>query len=58
MDEVIAQREVSQKKHAQLTSEVDEIKVSLAGGTNAKEDLLTKIAKLEEPSEGNQCPEF
>ena len=48
LDEVIAQREVSEKKHAQLSSELDEIKVSLAGGTNAKEDLLAKISKLED----------
>merc|ERR1719225_310393 len=54
LDEVIAQREVSEKKHAQLTSEVDEIKVSLAGGTNAKEDLLSKIAKLEDIKGGLQ----
>merc|ERR1719500_265300 len=54
LDEVIAQRDMSQKKHAQLTSEVDEIKVSLAGGTNAKEDLLSKIAKLEDIKGGLQ----
>merc|ERR1719489_405753 len=54
LDEVIAQREVSEKKHAQLSSEVDEIKVSLAGGTNAKEDLLNKIAKLEDIKGGLQ----
>merc|ERR1712088_337283 len=54
LDEVIAQRDVSEKKHAQLTSEVDEIKVSLAGGTNAKEDLLSKIAKLEDIKGGLQ----
>merc|ERR1712088_1299016 len=54
LDEVIAQREVSEKKHAQLTSEVDEIKVSLAGGTNAKEDLLSKISKLEDIKGGLQ----
>merc|ERR1719397_2412337 len=54
LDEVIAQREVSEKKYAQLSSEVDEIKVSLAGGTNAKEDLLSKIAKLEDIKGGLQ----
>merc|ERR1719277_2067539 len=54
LDEVIAQREVSEKKHAQLTSELDEIKVSLAGGTNAKEDLLAKISKLEDIKGGLQ----
>jgi len=54
LDEVIAQKEASEKKHAQLTSEVDEIKVSLAGGTNAKEDLLAKISKLEDIKGGLQ----
>ena len=54
LDEVIAQRDVSEKKHAQLTSELDEIKVSLAGGTNAKEDLLAKISKLEDIKGGLQ----
>merc|ERR1711923_333103 len=42
LEEVIKQREEAEQKHARLTSEVDEIKVSLAGGTNAKEDLLNK----------------
>merc|ERR1719340_400361 len=54
LDEVIAQKEASEKKHAQLTSELDEIKVSLAGGTNAKEDLLAKISKLEDIKGGLQ----
>merc|ERR1719400_1059713 len=54
LDEVIAQREVSVKKHAQLTSELDEIKVSLAGGTNAKEDLLAKISQENENIENLQ----
>jgi len=48
LDEVIAQRDESQKKHDRLCGEIEEIKVSLAGGTNAKEDLLTKINKLDE----------
>ena len=54
LDEVIDQRDMSQEKHAQLTSEVNEIKVSLAGGTNAKEDLLSKITKLEDIKGGLQ----
>merc|ERR1712223_311204 len=54
LDEAIAQRDVSEKKHAQLTSELGEIKVSLAGGTNAKEDLLAKISKLEDIKGGLQ----
>merc|ERR1719435_47006 len=48
LEEVIKQKEASEKKHAQLTSEVDEIKVSLAGGTNAKDDILNKITKIED----------
>merc|ERR1719412_3101489 len=54
LDEVIAEREESERKHQRITSEVDEIKVSLAGGTNAKEDLLAKISKLEDIKGGLQ----
>ena len=57
LDEVIAQREVSEKKHAQLTSELEEIKVSLAGGTNAKEneaiENLQEALKKTEASQGS-----
>merc|ERR1711915_333297 len=41
-------------KHQRISSEIDEIKVSLAGGTNAKEDLLNKISKLEDVKAGLQ----
>merc|ERR1719438_259889 len=48
LEEVIKEREESEKKHQRITSEVDEIKVSLSGGLNAKEDLLNKIGKLDD----------
>merc|ERR1719450_1775941 len=54
LDEVIKEREEAEKKHARITGEVDELKVSLAGGTNAKDDLLQKINKLEEIKAGLQ----
>merc|ERR1719312_2258661 len=52
LDEVIKEREAAQAKHARITAEVDELKVSLAGGCNAKDDLLSKINKLEEIKAG------
>merc|ERR1712168_763939 len=52
LDEVIKEREAAQAKHARITAEVDELKVSLAGGCNAKDDLLNKINKLEEIKAG------
>merc|ERR1719347_1469854 len=48
LDEVIEEREESTRKHGKITSEVEEIQVSLAGGTNAKDDLMKKIDKLED----------
>merc|ERR1719259_1479669 len=54
LDEVIKEREEAEKKHARLVTEVDEIKVSFAGGTNAKQDLLDKISKLEDIKAGLQ----
>merc|ERR1719189_73634 len=54
LEEVIREREVSEKKHSNLTVEIDEIKVSLAGGSNAKQDLLDKISKLEDIKSGLQ----
>merc|ERR1712168_1510177 len=54
LDEVIKEREEAEKKHARITGEVDELKVSLAGGTNAKDDLVQKINKLEEIKAGLQ----
>merc|ERR1719400_1069467 len=52
LDEVIREREDAEKKHGRITSEVDEIKVSLAGGMNAKDDLLNKIGKLDDIKSG------
>merc|ERR1712013_854456 len=52
LDEVIKEREAAQSKHSRITAEVDELKVSLAGGCNAKDDLLSKINKLEEIKAG------
>merc|ERR1711913_97939 len=54
LDEVIKEREEAEKKHARITGEVEELKVSLAGGTNAKDDLLQKIGKLEDIKAGLQ----
>merc|ERR1719376_1109507 len=48
LDEVIREREAAEKKHESITAELEEIKVSLAGGTNAKDDILAKISKLED----------
>merc|ERR1719435_17719 len=48
LEEVIKEREEAEKKHARITGEVDELKVSLAGGTNAKDDILNKITKIED----------
>ena len=48
LEEIIREREEAEKKHARITAELDEIKVSLAGGTNAKDDILQKINKMEE----------
>merc|ERR1719402_2107906 len=54
LEEVIREREEAEKKHARLTTDVEEIRVSLAGGTNAKQDLLDKISKLEDIKAGLQ----
>ena len=40
MEEIIREREEAEKKHGRITEELDEIKLSLAGGTNAKDDIL------------------
>jgi myosin heavy chain 6/7 len=54
LEEVITQKTEAEKKHERLCAEIDEIKVSLAGGTNAKDDLLNKITKLEDIKGGLQ----
>ncbi len=48
LDDVIKEREQAEKKNGELTKEVDEVKISLAGGTDAKQDLIDKIARLED----------
>merc|ERR1712183_692693 len=48
------QREDAETKNKRLTDEVNEIQESLRGGSNAKQDLLDKINKLEEIKAGLQ----
>ena len=48
LEEIIREREEAEKKHGRITAELDEIKDSLAGGTNAKDDILNKITKMED----------
>eukprot|EP00095_Tigriopus_kingsejongensis_P012356 maker-scaffold198_size266703-snap-gene-1.28 protein:Tk12356 transcript:maker-scaffold198_size266703-snap-gene-1.28-mRNA-1 annotation:"myosin heavy muscle isoform x29" len=48
LDEVVKQREIAQKKNNVLVMEVHEMKGSLSGGVNAKQDLIDKIAKIED----------
>jgi len=54
LEEVIAEKEEAEKKHAKISEEMEEIKSSLAGGTNAKDDILSKINKLDELRGGLQ----
>ena len=48
LEEIIREREEAEKKHGRIEAELDEIKQSLAGGTNAKDDILNKISKMED----------
>ncbi len=48
LDDVVREREAAEKKNGELVKEVDEIKISLAGGSDAKQDLMDKIARLED----------
>ena len=48
LEEVRKQRAKAEKRNGDLTKEIEEIRATLAGGTNAKQDLLDKISKLEE----------
>ena len=48
LDEVIREREVAEKKNAELVKELDEMKISLSGGADAKQELMDKITKLED----------
>merc|ERR1712055_245527 len=54
LEEVIKEREESERKHSKITGEVDELKVSLSGGANAKDDLVSKISKLDDIRGGLQ----
>merc|ERR1711887_27617 len=54
LEEVIKEREESERKLSKITGEVDELKVSLSGGANAKDDLVSKISKLEDIEGGLQ----
>lgn len=48
LGDVIRQREIAEKKNTELAKEVEEMRQSLSGGANAKQDLIDKIAKIEE----------
>merc|ERR1711910_68976 len=54
LEEVIKEREESERKHGKITGEVDELKVSLSGGANAKDDLVNKISKIDDIGGGLQ----
>merc|ERR1711970_116215 len=54
LEEVIKEREESERKHSKITGEVDELKVSLSGGANAKDDLVNKISKIDDIRGGLQ----
>merc|ERR1712079_272538 len=48
LEETKRQRIAAEKKNGELNSEIEEIRNTLAGGTNAKQDLINKINKVEE----------
>merc|ERR1719431_1046098 len=48
LEESIREREAAEAKHRRVTDELNEIKQSLAGGCNAKDDILNKIARMED----------
>lgn len=48
LGDVVRQREAAEKKNADLSREVDEIRTTAAGGTNAKQDLADRIARVHE----------
>ena len=45
---IIREREAAEKKYGEISKEVDELRASMAGGANAKQDLIDKITKLED----------
>merc|ERR1712045_563362 len=48
LEETKRQRIAAEKKNGEMNSEIEEIRNTLAGGTNAKQDLINKINKVEE----------
>jgi myosin heavy chain 6/7 len=52
LENVKKQRAVAEKKNGELNVEIDEIRTTLAGGTNAKQDLINKITRVEEAKSG------
>jgi myosin heavy chain 6/7 len=54
LDEVIEERKQAEAKNGRLQTEIEEIRQSLKGGSNAKQDLLDKINKLEDIKAGLQ----
>merc|ERR1712110_977570 len=48
LEETKRQRIAAEKKNGELNSEIEEIRNTLSGGTNAKQDLINKINKVEE----------
>ncbi len=48
LEDVIKERQEAEKKNTELVKEVDELRSSMAGGANAKQDLIDKIAKTED----------
>merc|ERR1719507_2686675 len=48
LEETKRQRIAAEKKNSELNSEIEEIRNTLSGGTNAKQDLINKINKVEE----------
>ena len=46
--QLIREREAAEKKYGEISKEVDELRASMAGGANAKQDLIDKITKLED----------
>ena len=48
LDDVVKEREAAEKKYGEVSKECDELRASMAGGANAKQDLIDKITKLED----------
>merc|ERR1712079_80567 len=48
LEEITKEREIAEKKNGDLNREVEEIRITLAGGSNAKQDIIDKINRIEE----------